>query len=255
MSTAPPCRGPVLRLTDLTLTWSGRPAVHHLSGDVHPGEWLAVVGPNGAGKSTLLRALAGELQPASGRIEWRGVDPGSVAVLAQESGVDRSFPITVRDWLSLGDWPRSGAFGASASAEAVAMALEALGLAGFESRSLDALSGGQFQRLRLARVALMDCPVVLLDEPFNAVDTRTTDDLLDLLRRWSVAGRTVVLVTHDLDLVRRHVPRTLLLARDPLAWSDTGSALTPERLARARAMSQDWRAEAPWCGPAVEAIP
>jgi zinc/manganese transport system ATP-binding protein len=211
-----------------------------------------VVGPNGAGKSTLLRALAG-LHPAhTGRIE--GV--GRVALLPQQSSIDRTFPLSCLDTVLFGLWQEAGPFRAlprDALARAEA-ALAAVGLRGFERRPVGSVSSGQFQRVLFARLLLQDAPVVLLDEPFNAVDARTAADLLAMVRRWHGEGRTVVAVLHDLDLVRDEFPETLLLARDCLGWGPTAEVLTASNRLRARSMAEGWAAGAEECGrPAAAA--
>jgi zinc/manganese transport system ATP-binding protein len=240
-----------IRLSDLTVCHARRPAVHHLSGRFAPGSLTAVVGPNGAGKSTLLRALAG-LHPAqAGRIE--GV--GRVALLPQQSSIDRAFPLSCLDTVLFGLWAEAGPFRAlprdgRARAEA---ALAAVGLRGFERRPVGSVSAGQFQRVLFARLLLQDAPVVLLDEPFNAVDARTAADLLAMVRRWHGEGRTVVAVLHDLDLVRDEFPDTLFLARDCLGWGPTAEVLTAANRLRARSMSEGWAAGAEECGRAAAA--
>jgi zinc/manganese transport system ATP-binding protein len=102
------------------------------------------------------------------------------------------------------------------------------------------LSVGQFRRVLFARLLLQDAAVIVLDEPFAAIDAKTTDDLLALLDRWHAHGRTIVAVLHDFDQVRAHFPETLLIARDLIAWGDTASVMSAENLARARAMSEHW---------------
>lgn len=239
-----------IRLSDVTLSHERRPAVHHLSGEFAPGSLTAIVGPNGAGKTTLLRAIAGLHPLDEGRIE-RPAE--RIALLPQMSALDRSFPIACLDVAMLGHWSRSGAFrGIGAAARAVAeAALEAVGLSGFSRRPVGSLSAGQFQRLLFARLLVQDAPVILLDEPFNAVDARTAADLLSLVRGWHGQGRTVVAVLHDLDLVRREFPETLLLARDPIAWGGTEGALTASNRLRARMMAESWDAAAGPCGIAA----
>jgi zinc/manganese transport system ATP-binding protein len=233
-------------VSDLTVCHARRPAVHHLSGRFAPGSLTAVVGPNGAGKSTLLRALAALHPPQAGRIE--GV--GRVALLPQQSAIDRSFPLSCLDTVMFGLWEESGPFRAvkrEARARAEA-ALAAVGLGGFERRAVGSVSAGQFQRVLFARLLLQDAPVVLLDEPFNAVDARTAADLLLLVRRWHGEGRTVVAVLHDLDLVQGEFPETLLLARDCLGWGPTAEVLTAANRLRARGMAERWAADAEECG-------
>jgi zinc/manganese transport system ATP-binding protein len=232
-------------ISGLTAAYGGHPAVHHLSGRFAPGSLTAVVGPNGAGKSTLLRAIAGLHPGIEGRIEAGG----RIALLPQASALDRSFPIACLDVVLLGLWPVRGAFGTIGAAERARAgeALAAVGLSGFERRPVGSLSSGQFQRLLFARLLLQDAPIILLDEPFNAVDARTAADLLAMLRRWHGEGRTVIAVLHDLDLVREAFPETLLLARDAIAWGPTEQALSAANRLRARMMAEAWDERAAIC--------
>ncbi|MBL8446549.1 MAG: ABC transporter ATP-binding protein [Zoogloeaceae bacterium] len=250
VSAAPAPRGPAptIRLENLTLGYDRHPAIHHLNLTIPAGELLAIVGPNGAGKSTLLKALAGELQPLGGAVHLPG-RPASVAYLPQQSEIDTDFPITVFDLVALGLWREVGAFGAIGSIEAdrVRAALARVGLAGFERRTIGSLSGGQFQRARFARLSLQDAPVLLLDEPFSAIDSRTTQDLLRLVVDWHCDGRTVVAVLHDLEQVRRHFPACLLVAREPIAFGATDAVLTRENLRAARHRSEAFDDHAPVC--------
>jgi zinc/manganese transport system ATP-binding protein len=234
-----------IQLENLTVCHERRPAVHHLSGQFAPGSLTAVVGPNGAGKTTLLRALAGLHKPQEGRI--RAAD--RVALLPQASTLDRSFPIGCLDAVMLGLWRQSGAFGAVSSAgrAQAEAALEAVGLRGFQRRPVGSLSAGQFQRVLFARLLVQDAPVILLDEPFNALDARTAAEMLALVKTWHGEGRTVVAVLHDLDLVQRDFPQTLLLARDPIAWGPTAEVLTAANRLRARQMAEGWAEEAADC--------
>ena len=238
---------PAIELDNLTLGYERHPAVHHLSLTIAPGSLVALVGPNGAGKSTLIKALACQLRPISGQL--RGLSSQRIAWLPQHTELDRSFPIPVRDMVAMGLWHQVGAlrrFSASHRAQCD-QALAAVGLTGFEERSLDTLSGGQLQRALFARLILQDAPVVLLDEPFAAVDNRTTDDLLALLHRWHAQGKTVVAVLHDLAQVRAHFPLTLLLARERVAWGPTASVLTRAHWAQAQRMQEPFDDDAPLC--------
>jgi zinc/manganese transport system ATP-binding protein len=227
-----------IRFDDLTLGYGRHPAVHHLEGEVPAGSLTAVVGPNGAGKSTLLKGVAGALAPLGGRIELSTGPKTRMAYLPQIAELDRSFPLPVYDLVAMGLWSRLGLFGGVGRKERVQIeeALAAVGLAGFERRPIGTLSGGQMQRALFARLLLQDASVILLDEPFTAIDTKTTADLLDLVRRWHAEERTVVAVLHDLETVRRVFPQTLLIAREPIAWGDTATVLCPENLLRARRM-------------------
>ena len=231
-----------IAVSHLTVAYDRRAALHDVDGCFASGSMTAVVGPNGAGKSTLVKALVGILRPAEGRVVRRDMSVRDVAYLPQAAEIDRSFPIVVGDLVALGAWRHAGVFGRFGRAVAGRTddALAAVGLEGFSRRAIGALSAGQFQRVLFARLLLQDAPVIILDEPFTAIDARTTRDLIDLVRRWHGEQRTVIAVLHDFDQVRAHFPRTLLLAREQIAWGPTAEALSPANLLRARAMAERW---------------
>lgn len=239
----------VLRFRDLTLGYDRHPAVHHLAGEIERGALLAVCGPNGAGKSTLLKGIAGVLRPIGGRIERTGCEPREIAYLPQAADIDRSFPISVFDMVAMGHWRSMGLFGGLGQArkQKVFDAIAAVGLTGFEDRSIGTLSGGQMQRMLFARLLLQDAPVILLDEPFTAIDARTMADLVDIVKRWHGENRTVIAVLHDFEMVREHFPQTLLLAREKVAWGDTRETLSAENLLRARRIVEAFDREALEC--------
>lgn len=238
-----------LQFRDVTLGYDRHPAVHHLSGEVAPGALLAVIGPNGAGKSTLFRGIVGILKPLSGTILTGGIDPKDIAYLPQTADIDRSFPISVFDFVGTGLWRRTGFLGGigKGARREIAQALVAVGLSGFENRGIGTLSGGQLQRMLFARVLLQDARLIVLDEPFNAIDAKTSADLLELVRQWHGEGRTVLAALHDMDLVRDHFPETLLLARGKVAWGATPNVLTAENLAEARRMCEAFDDSAAAC--------
>jgi len=240
---------------DVTLGYDRHPAVHHLNGEVAHGALLAVIGPNGAGKSTLFRGLAGILKPLAGSIALGGLGIRDIAYLPQTVDIDRTFPISVFDFVGTGLWRFTGFFGGMGRAERekIARALAAVGLNGFENRTIGTLSGGQMQRMLFARVLLQDARLIVLDEPFNAIDAKTSADLLALVQRWHGEGRTVLAALHDMDLVRNHFPETLLLARGEVAWGATAQVLTAENLAEARRMCEAFDDGAVAC--AVDNLP
>ncbi len=242
--------GGVIELDDLTLGYERHPAVHHLSGAFAAGSLTAVVGPNGGGKSTLLKGIMGLLRPLSGRVRLHGPERRDIAYLPQQVEMDSDFPITVLDTVLLGHWRRAGSFGRfdRAMHAAAIDAIDAVGLAGFEGRLLGSLSSGQRQRVLFARMAAADSPVILLDEPFTAIDARTTADLLALVLRWHEEGRTIIAVLHDFDQVRRHFPATLLLAREAIGWGETAAVLTEANLERMQRMGEAWDQAAEICG-------
>jgi zinc/manganese transport system ATP-binding protein len=240
---------PLLQFRDVTLGYDRHPAVHHLNGEVASGALLAVVGPNGAGKSTLFRGLVGILKPLSGTILTDGMNPRDIAYLPQTADIDRSFPISVFDFVGTGLWRATGFFGGigKGARARIAAALAAVGLSGFENRGIGTLSGGQMQRVLFARVLLQDSRLIVLDEPFNAIDAKTSADLLALVKQWHTEGRTVLAALHDLDLVRANFAETLLLARGPVAWGATAEVLTPENLLVSMRMCEAFDEEAAAC--------
>ncbi len=231
-----------ITLTNLTLAYQRHPAVHHLTGTFGQSELNAIIGPNGAGKSTLFKALMGLVKPVHGEIVFTGCTRGQMAYLAQQSRIERDFPLSVADVVSLGNWRKGGWFSHLYSNQnpRLANALEKVGLAGFENRSIGSLSSGQLQRVLFARIMMEDAPIILLDEPFNAVDSKTTQDLLKVLLQWKSEGRTVIAILHDYTQVSQYFSRTLLLAREAIAWGATADVLTERNMAKAHSIATGW---------------
>jgi zinc/manganese transport system ATP-binding protein len=212
-------------LAGVTVRYGRRVALEAVSGRFAQGSLTAVVGANGAGKSTLLAAIAGTVRLAGGSVRrparWR------LAYLPQVATVDGEYPLTVTELITLGAWCEFGAFGAAGAnvRSRAAAAAAMVGLTGRLDRRVGELSVGELQRALFARLILQDAAVILLDEPFAAVDAPTSAMLLEQVARWHDQGRTVIAVLHDLDLVRARFPSTLVLARRCLAWDATEVAL------------------------------
>jgi zinc/manganese transport system ATP-binding protein len=209
----------MITLSDVELRHGERVILSGLSGHFETGSLTALIGSNGSGKTTLLRAIAGLHPLSSGRIDLGGLKTEDIALLAQGSHLDRSFPITCRDVVALAA-TRLGPFRSIGKDRLAATktALARVGLAEMESRPIQALSAGQFQRVLFARTIVQDARLILLDEPFTAVDAATTRLLLSVIKDWHAEGRTVIAVLHDIDLVRRHFPHTLLLSGQSASW-------------------------------------
>jgi zinc/manganese transport system ATP-binding protein len=143
----------------------------------------------------------------------------------------------------------AGAFGSvnRAMLTQVDAAIHTVGLQGFEGRALGTLSSGQLQRALFARMLVQDAQLILLDEPFNAVDSKTTASLLQLVHQWHAEQRTVIAVLHDDAQVRSHFPQTLLLAREVVGWGPTDEVLTDANVQRARNMAEAWDENAALC--------
>ena len=224
----------------LTLGYDRQPAVQHLDTEIAEGSLTAIVGPNGAGKSTLLKGVVGTLAPWEGQVALGPLGREDIAYLPQQSDIDRAFPLSVVDLVAMGLWRDIGAFGwfRKAHYTRVEAAIAAVGLTGFENHAIGSLSGGQMQRALFARLLLQDARLVLLDEPFTAIDARTMADLITLIHVWHGEGRTVLAVLHDQDIVRDHFPRTMMLARELVAHGPTAQALTAENQFKARQMCE-----------------
>ncbi|MDO5639933.1 MAG: metal ABC transporter ATP-binding protein [Neisseria sp.] len=235
-------------IDNLTVSYQRRPAIHHLNMDFGAGEMWAVFGPNGAGKSTLLKAVMGLLKADTGRVVWQGLKRCDIAYLPQQSEIDRSQPMTVFELAAMGLWYEIGFFGRvnAAQRERVRQALARVEMADFADRQIGHLSNGQFQRVLFARMLVQDARFLLLDEPFNAVDAKTTYALLEVLRQCNHEGRAVIAVLHDYEQVRAYFPNTVLVAREKIAAGATEKVLVGDLLGRANAAMQQHES-ADWC--------
>ena len=202
-----------------------------------------------AGSAQVVVGEATVLLPLAGVIERIGCGPRDIAYLPQAADIDRSFPIHVFDMVAMGLWHSLGLFGGLSKQDRARVydAIAAVGLTGLEDRPIGTLSGGQMQRMLFARLLLQDSQIILLDEPFTALDSKTTADLLDVVARWHKQQRTVIAVLHDDEIIRHHFPKSLLLAREPVAWGATRDVLSPDNLLRARRMVEAFDRQAHEC--------
>ncbi|MFN3131163.1 metal ABC transporter ATP-binding protein [Roseibium sp.] len=230
----------VVEIRNLALGYPELTLFKHLSLDIQAGTTLAVLGANGSGKSTFVKMLLGLMDPLAGRVTWPAGRPQDVGYLAQLTEFDRRFPIRVRDLAAMGAWRGFGLWSGlgRAGRNRVAEALDEAGILDLADRSLHTLSGGQLQRALFARVILQDAPLILLDEPFAAVDQSTEAHLLSIINRWRAEGRAVVLVVHDLSSVLDHCSHALLLGGGMAAQGTVDEVLTPGRLVAQGYMSE-----------------
>ncbi|MCC5871593.1 MAG: ABC transporter ATP-binding protein [Gammaproteobacteria bacterium] len=221
----------------LTLRYGRHVAVEALDAEFEAGSLTALVGPNGAGKSTLLEAIVSGTGTAEGRIECRDGERRSLAYLPQQPQIDRGFPISVQGLVAMGFWARLGAWQRLKRAEhnEIRRALEAVGLRSHATRPIASLSGGEFQRALFARIIVQQARLILLDEPFAAVDEETSRALQDIILRWHGEQRTVIVALHDLEIVRARFPGALWLDRIKLAHGRAEDVL--REIERARSVS------------------
>lgn len=244
-----------LSVRDLTVSYRGVPALHHVNLELRCGRCVGLLGPNGAGKSTLLKSIAGLLPAETGSVHFgehrhgdghdhhhhhdAGPAARSIAYLPQRSVVDWDFPLKVRGLVEMGRYPALGAWRRFGHADhaAVADALAAARLADLADRQIAALSGGQQQRAFLARAVAQGAHVYLLDEPFTGLDRNAIALLADLLRRLAAEGRLVVVSHHDLRTVGELFDDVIFLNGELVAAGPTAETFTEENITRAYGMA------------------
>ena len=211
----------MIELRDLTVRFGGHEAVRHASFAAEAGDWVVLIGPNGAGKTSVLRAMCG-LLPFDGKILVDGRDVRSLSrrelariVAFVPQTPETPHELTVAEYVLLGRTPHIGYFAAEGSADrrAAASALDRLELSPFAERPLGSLSGGEVQRVVLARALAQEAPILLLDEPTTALDLGRQQQALELIDSLRTDGLTVVSTMHDLTLAGQYAARLLLLDR------------------------------------------
>lgn len=220
---------PCLTLLNLEVRYGSHVALKNITGSFQTGSLTAIVGPNGGGKSTLLKALMGLIPLSQGSFLNSAL---KTAYLPQRSQIDLEFPLTVEEVVSFGLWQEIGAFQAfkKSHRNKIEAALSDVGMESYKTSHLQTLSGGQLQRVLFARLILQDADLILLDEPFTGIDSKTTHDLMTIVKKWHSKNRTLIAVLHDLELVKRHFSETLLLSTKSMGWGATKTVLTPEFL-------------------------
>jgi len=210
-----------------------------ISFSVPSGVMLCIVGPNGAGKSTLLKAALGLVRPLSGKIDFFG-EPlekvrSKVAYVPQRESVDWDFPITAFEVVLMGRYGKLGLFQKlrKADYESAQNALELVGMSAFAKEQIGELSGGQQQRLFIARALVQNPDLFLLDEPFAGIDLATEKILVDLLKKLSTQGKTIIVVHHDLPTVTEYFDWALLMNRHLVACGPISQVFHKENLLKA----------------------
>jgi iron complex transport system ATP-binding protein len=228
----------LLECAAATAELSGRPVLPEISVGVPAGALTAIVGPNGSGKSTLLRMLAGLIRPAAGTVRLGGVSletltrreiASRIAFLPQHTTCD--FAFTVEEAVAMGRHPHRGAFAPARHRDraAVASALARCDLEGLRGRLVDRLSGGEAQRVAIARCLAAEPEVMLLDEPTAHLDLEHSFDIFDRCRALARAGRAVAVATHDLSTAAEFATSVVVLHRGRVAASGAPArVLTPD---------------------------
>lgn len=219
----------MLSIHNLTAGYNRHPIIHHINATFEKGDLVAIVGPNGGGKSTLLRVIDKQIEPMEGSIINKF---SSKACIPQKHNIDYNFPIKLKTFISFGLIKKTGLFKPLSSSDKshINEALQLVGLEKFADAYLSNLSGGQLQRALFARMSLQNADLLLLDEPFNAIDQKTITELSHILQQWNKEGKTIIAVIHDISMVKNIFPKTFLLAREIVGFGDTEKILTEKNL-------------------------
>lgn len=235
-ATSTPAATAAIEVTDLTVAYGERPVLWDVDLTVPPGTLMAIVGPNGAGKTTLIKAILGLLPIAAGQVLIYGLPYSEqrrlVGYVPQRGSVDWDFPTSVLDVVSMGRYGALGWFRRPGHTErALAMdALAQVGMADYAGRQISQLSGGQQQRTFLARALVQDAQVYFMDEPFQGVDATTERAIVELLKSLRAAGKTVVVVHHDLQTVPEYFDWVTLLNVRRVASGPVDEVFTEDNL-------------------------
>ena len=226
-----------VNVADLTVAYRDRPVLWDIDLQVPAGALMAVVGPNGAGKSTLLKAILGLVKPVAGSVElfgrpYRAVAK-KIAYVPQRTSVDWDFPATVRDVVLMGTYGQLGWFRRPGRPQNKLAddALARMGMQDYADRQISQLSGGQQQRVFLARSLVQEADLFFMDEPFQGVDATTEEVILKLLHELRDAGKTIVVVHHDLGTVRDYFAWVTLVNVKKIASGPLAEVFTPENIA------------------------
>jgi len=227
---------PAIAVHDLTLAYQDKAVLWDIDIEIPQGVLVAIVGPNGAGKTTLLKAILGLLKPASGQVHILGLpykqQQLAVGYVPQRTSVDWDFPTTVRDVVMMGRYGQMGWFGRPSEDDKsrVDAALEQVSMTEFSDRHISALSGGQQQRVFLARALVQDAMIYLMDEPFVGVDVATEKAIVTVLQELRNAGKTLLVVHHDLQTLANYFDWALLLNVRQIALGPVKEVITDANL-------------------------
>ncbi|MDI9336242.1 MAG: ABC transporter ATP-binding protein [Gammaproteobacteria bacterium] len=239
---------PCINIKNLTILYDSHPAIHHLTVGFYAGRTIAITGPNGAGKSSLVKAIVGKIPHYLGTIE---IKPSRVQIgyLPQVQNLNPQFPVRVIDFVAMGFWSKLGMFKriSTQDKEKLQHIFFQLNLGGFENRQVNELSMGQWQRVLIARLILQDPDILILDEPFNAMDNPSIEQFLGILQNWKIQKKLILTILHDYQLIHNHFELTMLIARELISYGDTKDVLTTKNIEKMRHMSEAWDATAPFC--------
>lgn len=228
-----------IRVENLTVSYQGKIALNDINLQIQSGAITGIIGPNGAGKSTLLKGMMGLIKTESGKtsvsqhaLRHRQKD---IAYVEQRSAIDLSFPITVEEVVLLGSYPKLGLFKRPKlkDKERVTECLELVKMTDFRKRQIGELSGGQLQRVFIARALAQEADIIFLDEPFVGIDMSSEQVIIDILKQLKEQGKTIVIVHHDLHKVLDYFDELIILKKQLIAYGPVKEVFTNKTLQEA----------------------
>ena len=230
--------GIALAIQGMTVSYGSEPAIYSIDMNVGSSTLTAIIGPNGAGKSTLLKASMGIIPIVSGQVHFFGKPlrrtRHRISYVPQRASVDWDFPATVKDVVLMGLYPTLGflKWVGEEQLKLVQACLSKVGMQDFSHRQIGQLSGGQQQRVFLARALVQNADVYLLDEPFAGVDAATEKAIISVLKDLKSAGKTVIVVHHDLTTVQDYFDHVFLINKSAIAYGPTAKVFTDQNLSK-----------------------
>lgn len=226
----------MLDVKNITVTYDGSSnVVDNVSFSIMQPSLIGVLGPNGAGKSTLIKGML-KLIPSKGQLFFNG-EPlkkvqRKIAYVEQKSAIDYSFPITVKECVSLGLYPSLKMFQKIKSSDwqKVDAALEKVKMLKYRDRQIGELSGGQFQRVLIARTLIQQADLIFLDEPFVGIDATSERIIMDILSQFKTSGKTIIIVHHDLGKVEQYFDHIIMMDKKLIACGPTQNVFTKTNL-------------------------
>ena len=225
----------MIEMKNLSVSYQGQLALEPSSLTIKGPTITGIIGPNGAGKSTLIKGMLGIVESEGQTFLDRKPmkqELSKIAYVEQKIHIDYNFPIKVRECVSLGLYPKIKLFQRLKASdwEKVARALKIVGLEDFAERQISQLSGGQFQRVLIARCLVQEADYIFLDEPFVGIDSVSEEIIMKTLRQLRKAGKTILIVHHDLGKVVAYFDQVLLLNKKVVAFGSTESTFTKENM-------------------------
>lgn len=231
--------GKNITVNDLSVSYQGKKAIENVTLEIKPGAITGIIGPNGAGKSTLLKGMIGLVKPVSGSTSVGGVNIREarkhIAYVEQRSAIDLTFPITVEEVVLLGTYPKLGILRRpkKADKEKVLDCLKLVKMAEFRKRQIGELSGGQLQRVFIARALAQDAAIIFLDEPFVGIDMTSEKVIIDLLKELKSVGKMIVIVHHDLHKVTDYFDELIIMNKQLVSYGPVENTFTTATIQQA----------------------